>query len=239
MVFAMRLLLHFYIIIITMLGFCLKAHASNFGLVGGNSTYSIKVTSFKEQRFKTVVPQHYDFSCGSAALATLLKYHYDYPVTEQEVLDSMYKFGDQEKIKKQGFSLLDMKQYLTTLQFTADGYKLDDPEKISHASMPGIALINTNGYLHFVVVKGMNDTHVLLGDPALGTRKVSRHDFNNMWNNVFFIIRNNSDQAKVSFSHEDEWASRRKFLFNTALSNRALSTFSVHTAITPNIYQGF
>ena len=209
------------------------------GLIDGNSTYSIKVTSFKEQQFKTVIPQKYDFSCGSAALATLLKYHYGYPITEQQVLDSMYRVGDQEKIKKQGFSLLDMKQYLATLKFKADGYKLNNLDKISRAGMPGIALINTNGYLHFVVIKGINDTHVLLGDPALGTRKISHNDFTDMWNNVFFIIRNDSGKAKSSFSHEDEWASRRKALFNTALSNRALSTFSVHTAITPNVYQGF
>ena len=234
----MNFLQLFSLILICSFGFCLSASANDFGLAGGNRAFSIKVTSFKAQRFKDVVPQEYDFSCGSAALATLLKYHYDYQVTEQEVLDSMYKFGDQDKIKKQGFSLLDMKQYLANRKFNADGFKLDSLEKISKAGVPGIALINTNGYMHFVVIKGLNDKYVLVGDPALGTRKVSREDFTDMWNNVFFVIRNQSDRARFNFSHEDKWASRRKALFNTALSNTALSSFSVHTSLTPNIYQG-
>jgi hypothetical protein len=235
----MRTLQCFYFYLITTLGLCLSANASDFGLVGGNRAFSLKVSSFKEQRFKTVVPQKYDFSCGSAALATLLKYHYDYPITEQEVLDSMYKVGDQDKIKKQGFSLLDMKQYLANIKLSADGYNLKNIEKISAAGVPGIALINTNGYMHFVVIKGVNQSHVLIGDPALGIRKVSRDDFADMWNNVFFVIRNNTDQARFSFSHEDTWSSRRKALFETALSNTALASFSVHTSLTPNVYQGF
>ena len=221
------------------MGFGLSANASDFGLVGGNRAFSLKVTSFKAKRFETVVPQEYDFSCGSAAIATLLKYHYNYDITEQEVLDSMYKVGDQEKIKAQGFSLLDMKQFLATLKFNADGFKLNRLEKIRNASVPGIALINTRGYKHFVVIKGIDQKQVLIGDPALGTRKVSREDFNDMWNNVFFVIRNQSDRARFSFSHEDTWSNRRKVLFNTALSSSALSSFSVHTSLTPNIYQGF
>lgn len=229
----------FCLILIGNIGLCLSASASDFGLVGGNRAFSLKVTSFKEKRFESVVPQEYDFSCGSAALATLLKYHYNYDITEQEVLDSMYKVGDQEKIKKQGFSLLDMKQFLETLKFNADGFKLNRLEKIRSAGVPGIALINTNGYMHFVVIKGMNEKYVLIGDPALGTRKVSREDFGDMWNNVFFVIRNQSDRARFSFSHEDAWSNRRKVLFNMALSNSALSSFNIHTSFTPNIYQGF
>ena len=169
-------------------------------------------------------------------MATLLKFHYDYPVTEQEVLDAMYAVGDQEKIRKQGFSLLDMKQYLATQGLRADGFKLNDLQKISRAGVPGIALINTNGYMHFVVLKGINEKYVLIGDPALGIRKVTHRDFMDMWNNVFFIIRNRFDHATLNFSHEDTWASRRKTLFDTALSNSALATFSVHTSFTPNIY---
>ena len=35
-------------------------------------SYRLQVTSLKEARFRTTVPQQYDFSCGSAATATLL-----------------------------------------------------------------------------------------------------------------------------------------------------------------------
>ncbi len=213
----------------------IQANANDFGLVGGNRAFSLKVSSLKSMRFESVIPQKYDFSCGSAALATLLKYHYQTPVTEQEVLDAMYKVGDQEKIKTQGFSLLDMKQYLDSLGYNAEGYKLD-LEKIRKAGVPGIVLINTKGYLHFVVLKGISESHVLLGDPAQGTRKVTHADFSEMWNEVFFVIRNQANTARLSFKHKDNWTDRRQRLFSTALSNQTLSSINVHTAIAPNIY---
>ena len=112
-------------------------------------------------------------------------------------------------------------------------------EKIKKAGVPGIVLINSNGYMHFVVIKGVSDKFVLIGDPALGIRKVPHNKFIKMWNNVFFVIRNKSDSARLSFSQDDSWTDQRKSLFNMALSNSTLSSFSVHTAITPNIYQGF
>jgi predicted double-glycine peptidase len=211
------------------------ASANDFGLVAGNSAFSLDVKSFKQQRFKEVIAQQYDYSCGSAALATLLKYHYKTPVTEQSVLDAMYQVGDQKKIKSQGFSLLDMKQYLHHRGLMADGFQVD-VEKIRQAGIPGIVLINTNGYMHFVVVKGVNDSHVLIGDPALGLRKMPRHQFEKIWNNVFFVIRNNVAGAKLSFVNDDKWEERRKELFSNALSSDKLSTFTVHTQVSPNIF---
>ena len=60
--------------------------------------YTLKVTSLKEARFRTTVPQQYDFSCGSAATATLLTYQYGHPVSEKDVAgrpsDRSWKRGD-------------------------------------------------------------------------------------------------------------------------------------------------
>lgn len=224
-----------FLVLFISLGICAHAHANDFGLVGGNRAFSLEVSSFKARRFQSVIPQKYDYSCGSAALATLLKYHYGIPVSEQEVLDAMYESGDKKKIKAQGFSLLDMKQYLETLGYRADGFRLN-LYTLKGAGIPGIVLINTNGYKHFVVLKGMDRTHVMLGDPALGMRKVKRSEFIKMWNQVFFVIRNHAEQAGLSFSHEDGWQARRNKLFRAALSDHALSTLNIHTVIAPGIY---
>lgn len=231
----MKFLICFLVILASSLALSAHAHASDFGLVGGNRAFSLKVSSYKAQRFGSVVPQKYDFSCGSAALATLLKFHYETPVDEQEVLDAMYQAGDQQKIKSQGFSLLDMKQYLKTRGYLADGYQLD-LQKIKNAGVPGIVLINAKGYRHFVVLKGVSPTHVLLGDPARGIRKLTHGEFEGMWNRIFFVIRNRTDSARLSFNHDDGWPDRRQVLFRAALSDRSLSELNVHTAIDPNIY---
>src|SRR3546814_13412897 len=59
--------------------------------------------------FRSVIRQRYDFSCGSAALATLLTYHYGAPTSEAMPFRAMWEKGDREAIRKVGFSMLDMR----------------------------------------------------------------------------------------------------------------------------------
>jgi predicted double-glycine peptidase len=149
---------------------CVTAHAGSVSVrVPYSGSYAIHLTSLKEARFKTTVRQQYDFSCGSAATATLLTYQYGYPVTEAEVFRQMYANGDQARIRKQGFSLLDMRRYLQSLGFQADGFELP-LDKLFEEGLPAIVLLNDRGYRHFVVVKGLRRGRVLVGDPARGTR---------------------------------------------------------------------
>ena len=129
--------------------------------VQSGGAFSVPVVSMKEQRFQKTLHQQYDFSCGSAALATLLTHHYNFPVSEQDVFREMFTRGDQAKIKKEGFSLLDIKNYLANHGFDADGY-VAELDKLSVAKVPAIVLIKEQGYYHFVVVKGLRDGRVLI-----------------------------------------------------------------------------
>jgi len=168
---------------------------------GGN--FSVPVFSMKEQRFQKTIHQQYDFSCGSAALATLLTHHYNFPVSEQEVFREMFVRGDQAKIKKEGFSLLDIKNYLATRGFEADGY-VAEVEKLSVAGIPAIALVKEQGYHHFVVVKGLRDGRVLIGDPSSGTRAIPKSQFTEMWaNKILFVIKNRLEIAQ--FNTDRDW----------------------------------
>src|SRR3546814_6408724 len=45
-------------------------------------TYQLQVMTWWDIPFRSVIRQRYDFSCGSAALATLLTYHYGAPTSE-------------------------------------------------------------------------------------------------------------------------------------------------------------
>ena len=103
----------------------LPAQAKEMTLrVPQGASYAVRVTSLKEARYQTTIAQQYDFSCGSAATATLLTYQYGHPVDERQVFLEMYEHGDQAKIRKQGFSLLDMRRYLESEGFQADGFEL-------------------------------------------------------------------------------------------------------------------
>src|SRR5450830_19423 len=182
---------------------CAPAQADTLELAGIGGRYAVQVTSLKEARFKTTMRQQYDFSCGSAAVATLLTHHYGYPVTEQSVFEEMFARGDQAKIRQEGFSLLDMKAYLNAHQFQADGFELP-LAKLLESGLPAIVLISDNGYHHFVVVKGMRDGRILIGDPSSGTRAVSRANFESIWiNKLLFVIHNKQAQAK--FNDEADW----------------------------------
>jgi len=168
-----------------------------------NGAYSLKVTSLKEARFKTTVRQQYDFSCGSAATATLLTYQYGHPVTESEVFMQMFQTGDQAKIRQRGFSMLDMRRYLRSLGFEADGFE-QPLDKLVAEGLPAIVLLNDRGYRHFVVVKGFRNERVLLGDPARGTRAMPRSRFEKLWDNrILFVVHNRRDRAQ--FNQQRDW----------------------------------
>lgn len=181
------------------------AHAEPMAQVpgfGGQTLYA-PVTSMKGLRSTATVLQKYDFSCGSAAVATLLSHHYGRPTTEQEVLVAMYAKGDQEKIRKEGFSLLDMKRYLEGLGYAADGFQ-QTLDRLAQARLPAIVLIRESSYLHFVVVKGMREGRVLLGDPARGTRAMAREDFEKLWvGGLLFVIHSHVPQAR--FNQASDW----------------------------------
>lgn len=165
--------------------------------------YSVPVTSLKEARFRSTVRQQYDFSCGSAAVATLLTYQYGIPVDEAEVFQHMYATGDQPRIRAEGFSLLDMRRYLASRGFHADGF-LVPLDKLLEQGLPAIVLVNDRGYRHFVVVRGLRHGRVLLADPARGARAIPRRDFERIWDNrVLFVVHNRRELA--SFNQARDW----------------------------------
>lgn len=161
--------------------------------------------SMVETKYDTVIRQQYDFSCGSAALATLLTYHYGTPLGETDIFQGMWRDGNQDAIQRQGFSLLDMKRYLAAEGMAANGYRVD-LDQIREANVPGIALIAPNGYRHFVVVKGVEDGWVLVGDPSLGLRRMDRKSFEETWNGVYFILTDGPKINHVPLNAEAQWA---------------------------------
>lgn len=188
----------------------LPASAAGVRMVNEGGDYTVRVATIKELRerraFRTTIRQQHDFSCGSAAVATLLTYQYGRPVTEAEVFRVMYEHGDRAKIQRHGFSLLDMKRYLEIAGFQADGFEVP-LDKLAEARVPAIALVRENGYNHFVVIKGLRDGKVLIGDPSSGGRILPRADFERIWQEkILFVIRSHTQLAR--FDVPDHWRVR-------------------------------
>ncbi len=159
-----------------------------------------QVVSVREARYVTTLRQQYDFSCGSAAVATLLTFQYGQRVNESEVFDFMFRHGDQAKIRKEGFSMLDMKHYLASRGFLADGFE-QPVERLAQEKLPAIVLLSERGYRHFVVVKGVGNGRVLVGDPAMGTRAISMERFRHLWmNGILFVVHNRREHARFNLA---------------------------------------
>lgn len=179
------------------------AQVRTHGEAGGS--FTIQVTSWRDIPFRTVVRQQYDYSCGSAAVATLLRFHYGLTVNESEVFQTMYQRGDQARIRSVGFSMLDMRTYLETRGFRADGLRLS-LDRLATLDVPAIALITHNNYRHFVVVKGVSADRVLVGDPTFGIQTYSREEFAEIWNGVVLAIRQTPEGWPTpAYNRAEEW----------------------------------
>ena len=204
-----------------------SAEAGQVWIPGVAGVNNVPVKTVRDRKFQQVIQQQFDFSCGSAALATLLTFHYEDATSEREAFGYMFEKGDQEKIRRAGFSLLDMKNYLEGNGYQADGYQAD-LATLAEVGVPAIALVNVRGYRHFVVVKGLENSEVLVGDPALGLRFIEREEFEGMWENgILFIIRSNSETGRKYFNADEEWRLLARAPLGTALDRRSLESLSL------------
>ena len=166
----------------------------------------IVVKPLAEQQFKNIVHQAYDYSCGSAALTTVLNGYLGRQFSERQVMDGLLKFGETEKIvQRRGFSLLDMKRLTTALGHPSGGYKgkFDDLKKLDH---PAIVPIHYGGFKHFVVVKKYKEGRIFVADPALGNISFPEERFKQIWdNNVMFIVFPNGfkPQSQLELTEAD------------------------------------
>jgi len=193
--------------------------------------FNVDLSTMLDRRFYTVVRQRYDFSCGSAALATLLRYHYGVRNADEELtFNGMWEHGDQAQIKKFGFSLLDMKRYLATIKLDTQGYRVT-LDQIAQTRVPGIALTTTRGYKHFVVIKGVTKEYVLVGDPARGLLRIPRAEFLTMWDGLFFVVTDARQIGQSSFNRAGQWSMVGQMPLD-ALPSRPVELDTLRTAIT-------
>lgn len=149
----------------------------------------VNVEPLAVSRYKNIVRQAYDYSCGSAALTTLLNHYLGRNFQERQVMEGLLRFGETERIvQRRGFSLLDMKRLASALGHPSGGFKAEasDLESLDH---PAIAPIEYAGFKHFVVIKSVYAGRVYIADPALGNMSFTLSRFLEVWdNNVLFII---------------------------------------------------
>jgi len=160
--------------------------------------FRFEVTPHEKLRFENVIAQEYDYSCGSAALATLLNYSLGESLSEKQVIQGMMKHGDKEQIKRlRAFSLLDMKRLCNVLGYEAAGYRAEMEDLENPDYWPCIVPIEVFGYRHFVVLKGIHDGHAFMADPFRGNVSQTLHHFKESWyENVIFLVQEAADMPR-------------------------------------------
>ena len=166
----------------------------------GQTVLNVPVRTLVDLRYKNVIRQAYDISCGAAAMATLLKYYYAEDLTEREAIEAMLALGDRDKIQKEGFSLLEMKWFAEKKGYVATGYRIQDVNNLGKLKVPAITVVKTRGYSHFVVIKGVANGQVFIADPAFGNRSRPLEGFDREWNKVVLVVLHSTRTGSSAFS---------------------------------------
>ena len=146
------------------------------------------IKSWVEFKNDKLVRQGYDYSCGSAALATLLSYYYDANVSEAMILKSVLESKGITKeasaLENQegnnGLSFYDLSHYASTQGFKAVGIALGIKE-LKKLQIPVLVFVKIRKQEHFTVLKKMDEQYAYLADPSFGNIRVSHTKFKEMF----------------------------------------------------------
>lgn len=156
--------------------------------------------SIRDLRDANVVKQRFDFSCGAAALATMLRYGFGDQVSERQILIDLFtglSDDDRRTAERTGFSLLDLQRVARTRGYTAEGFRLE-PGQLPMLGGPVIVFIEPRGYKHFAVLRGTRGDRVYLADPSRGNIRLPIDTFLDSWlqddgRGIIFAIEPKSD----------------------------------------------
>jgi len=171
------------------------------GLSSPPATSSPTRHTLKELRDRHVIKQELDYSCGAAALATLLSFYFGDFVTEQEILDALLTgLEGEERLRKEvsGFSLLDLKRVAEARGYRAAGFRLTVGQ-LTRLAAPVIVFVEPLGYKHFAVLRGMDRGRVFLADPARGNLQMSFGRFQDEWSGIIFVLGKAGEESIPSY----------------------------------------
>jgi len=196
------------------------------GVLPNGALYTKQVESMHENRYRYLVRQQTDYSCGAAALATILKYAYHLDVDEHSVIEGMMGVSDPQIVQERGFSLLDIKRYVESLGMRGRGYRINE-DRLRSLRVPGLVLMDVRGFRHFVVLKQVIGERVELADPILGNRNIPLSEFIEGWPSraVFVVIGSDFDRNTVLLQPSSKPSARALYARQGPITDAELVDF--------------
>ncbi|MCF6202913.1 MAG: C39 family peptidase [Methylococcaceae bacterium] len=179
-----------------------------------NETKFVKRHTVMELRHLHVIKQELDYSCGAAALATLMRNYFGDDTSEKEILallDIWIKdLPEKEKKRKKqdGFSLLDLKAVANLKGYQAAGFRLT-LDQLRKLNTPVIVFVKPLGYHHFAVLRGVTEDRVFLADPTRGNLRLNTARFLEEYGGIVFVLGKDGEELikayKLALSRPDDY----------------------------------
>jgi predicted double-glycine peptidase len=146
--------------------------------------------TWKWQRDDHVVKQRMDYSCGAAALATIMRYYFEDNVTEQDILTDILKRMSKEDLvdrQTKGLSMLDLQEAAGRRGYQAVGVKLP-LDSLPELGGPILVHLETREYRHFAILKGTAEDRIYLADPSRGNMRMPLFRFEKEWSRLALVL---------------------------------------------------
>lgn len=132
------------------------------------------ITPYRTLRYEGVIGQTSYYTCGPAAVATLLTHYYSQPTAESEILELSEKAmeGSGKSPEEKGVTALALRQALADKNIQARGMRLTLASLADYFRKGGLPVVLhvTKPQMHYVLAVGMVGDWVILADPSWGRR---------------------------------------------------------------------
>jgi predicted double-glycine peptidase len=156
-------------------------------------TFNKYAKSWTELKKENIVMQQRDYSCGAAALATIMRYHLKEDVTELGLLLEVVRMLTPEEMQeriKNGLSISDLRRLAVRTGHQASIGKVEFKD-LREVKVPLVVGLIVNGFDHFAVYRGTDDQYVYLADPARGHVRTPIPEFLKQWqkNTILVVVK--------------------------------------------------
>lgn len=143
-------------------------------------------TTWHQHRFRNMVEQKLDMSCGAASLSALMMFYARVPISEAGLLALLEKTvnkTEEDSVIKDGFSLLHLKKAVATEGLELKAANIYNAQLVRFGSPALLQLKTRQGY-HFVLWHGKVRGRHWLGDPSRGDLWLSDHELEQEWTGI-------------------------------------------------------
>jgi predicted double-glycine peptidase len=145
--------------------------------------FEARIKTWNDLREENVVMQRHEYTCGAAAMATVLRYYWGDQVTENDVLAKLLKVltpAEMQDRVKNGLSITDLRRAAEKLGYQASIGTLSF-NRLTESRIPLVVPLKLKEFKHFVVYRGVADGRVYLADPVRGNVRPTVHEFLSEW----------------------------------------------------------